>query len=90
MGSVLKPTQVGEASSLRCSRELWLRNSANWLRNFGIRSATAGDGTCSLSWLGSQKPGPSDCLPKTQERANTKVDVYALTPARCWNVKRRG
>jgi hypothetical protein len=27
--SVLKLTQVGEASSLRCARELWLRNSAN-------------------------------------------------------------
>ena len=27
--TVLKPTQVGEASSLRCARELWLRNSAN-------------------------------------------------------------
>ena len=27
--SVLKPTQVGKASSLRCARELWLRNSAN-------------------------------------------------------------
>jgi hypothetical protein len=29
VGTVLKPTQVGEASSLRCARELWLRNSAN-------------------------------------------------------------
>jgi hypothetical protein len=41
MGSVLKPTQVDEASSLRCSRELCLRNSANSPRNFGRRGAGA-------------------------------------------------
>jgi len=37
--------------------------------------------------MGLQKPGPSDCLLKTQERAKSKDDVYALTPARCWKVK---
>jgi hypothetical protein len=37
--SVLKPTQVGEMSILRRSRERSRRNSATWLRNFGIRSA---------------------------------------------------
>ena len=39
---VLKPTQVGEMSILRRSRERWRRNSATWLRNFGIRSAPGG------------------------------------------------
>ena len=34
-----KPTQVVEASSLRCARELSLRNSAKWPRNFGRRGA---------------------------------------------------
>ena len=37
--TVLKLTQVGETRSLRRSGELWLRNSANWPRNFGIRGA---------------------------------------------------
>ncbi len=34
-----KPTQVVEASSLRRARELSLRNSAKWPRNFGRRGA---------------------------------------------------
>jgi hypothetical protein len=37
-----------------------------------------------------QKPGPSDCLLKTQERAKSQDDVYALTPARCRKVTWRG
>ena len=36
-----KPTQVDEANSLRCSRQLGRRNSANQPRNFGIRGASA-------------------------------------------------
>jgi len=40
--TVLKLTQVGEASSLRRSGERWLRNSANWPRNFGIRGTFLG------------------------------------------------
>lgn len=39
MATVLKLTQVGKERILRCSREPSLRNSANILRNFGIRSA---------------------------------------------------
>ena len=39
MLSVLKLTQVGEASSLRRSREPGRRNSAKWFRNFGRRIA---------------------------------------------------
>ena len=38
--TVLKLPQVGEASSLRRSGELWLRNSANSPRNFGRRGAS--------------------------------------------------
>jgi len=47
--SVLKLTQVGGVSIPRRSREFTLRNSANFVRNFGIRTAQDGDGTCSLS-----------------------------------------
>ena len=36
----------------------------------------------------SQRLGESDCLLKTQVRAKTYVDVYGLTPARCWKVTR--
>ena len=51
--SVLKPTQVGEASSLRRSREPRKRNSAKWFRNLGIRIALQAKETCSL-----EKGGP--------------------------------
>ncbi len=37
-----KPTQVDEANSLRGSRQLGRRNSANYPRNFGIRGALHG------------------------------------------------
>ena len=35
-----------------------------------------------------QRIGPSDCLAKTQVCAKARADVYELTPARCWKVKR--
>jgi hypothetical protein len=35
------------------------------------------------------RPGGGDCLPKTQGYAKSNDDVYGLTPARCWKVKRR-
>ena len=38
----------------------------------------------------SQKTGPSNCLAKTQLYAKPKGEVYEVTPARCWKVKRRG
>ena len=41
-GPYRKPTQVDEANSLRCSRQLGRRNSANQPRNFGIRGAPRG------------------------------------------------
>src|SRR6185437_9563750 len=37
-----KPTQVDEENIHRRSREHSFRNSANWLRNFGRRSAPLG------------------------------------------------
>ena len=76
-----KPTQVDEERILRPTGEGLLRNSAKLPRNFGIRGAPA---------RGPQRIGPSDCLPKTQVYAKSKDDVYGLTPARCWKVKRRG
>ena len=39
------------------------------------------------SVAGPQLKNPCNCLPKTQVCANTKVDVYGLTPARCRKVK---
>ena len=39
LAPVPKPTLVGEESILRRSREPSLRNSAKWVRNFGIRTA---------------------------------------------------
>ena len=83
IGPVPKPTQVDGLSILRWARELLLRNSAKWIRNFGIRIAYYPIG---------DKPqwnGPSDCLSKTQVYAKPQGDVYGLTPARCWKVKRR-
>ena len=64
--TVLKLTQVGEASSLRRSGKRWLRNSAKWPRNFGIRGALDGS-RC----RGSQKISAGDCLLKTQDSANS-------------------
>src|SRR6202051_4438666 len=70
-----KPTQVGEEKILRRLRELWSRNSAIYHRNFGRRWASFREGTCSWSEDGSQRNGGSDCLPKTQDSANSKEEV---------------
>ena len=43
MVTVPKPTQVGKKNILRRARELTLRNSANWPRNFGRRGTLKGD-----------------------------------------------
>ena len=75
-----KPTQVDEERILRPTEEALLRNSAKWPRNFGIRGACLGR---------SQRIGSSNCLAKTQVYAKPKGEVYGLTPARCWKVKRR-
>ena len=76
-----KPTQVDEERILRPAGEVLLRNSAKWPRNFGRRGATE-------RWP--QRNGPSNCLAKTQVYAKPQGEVYGLTPARCWKVKRRG
>ena len=75
-----KPTQVGEERILRPTGEALLRNSAKWPRNLGIRGA---------SEMRPQRIGSSNCL-ATQVYAKPKGEVYGLTPARCWKVKRRG
>ena len=78
-GPYYKPTQVGELRMRRRTEEFALRNSAKYICNLGINMAIA-------RWL--QRNGPSDCLPKTQVYANQQWEVYGLTPARCWKVKR--
>ena len=75
-----KPTQVDEERILRPTGEVLLRNSAKWPRNFGRR------GACESR---PQRIGPSNCLAKTQVYAKPQGEVYGLTPARCWKVKRR-
>ena len=76
-----KPTQVDEERILRPTEEVLLRNSAKWPRNFGRRGAGLGR---------PQRIGSSNCLAKTQVYAKPQGEVYGLTPARCWKVKRRG
>ena len=76
-----KPTQVDEERILRPTEEALSRNSAKWSRNFGRRDA------CESR---PQRNGPSNCLAKTQVYAKPEGEVYGLTPARCWKVKRRG
>ena len=44
MATVPKPTQVGGKKILRRARELSLRNSANYSRNFGRREAAGCEG----------------------------------------------
>ena len=76
-----RPTQVDGERILRPTGEALPRNSAKWSRNLGRRDAPE---------RGPQGRGPSNCLAKTQVYAKPKGDVYGLTPARCWKVKRRG
>ena len=66
-----KPTQVGEEKILRRLRELSPRNSASYHRNFGRRWARKGVRIYSPSVSWSQRNGGCDCLPKTQDSANT-------------------
>ena len=69
MVTVPKPTQVGEMKILRRARELSLRNSANYPRNFGRRGAAGCDYIYYMSIRRSQRNGPGDCLTKTQHYA---------------------
>eukprot|EP01025_Chloroclados_australasicus_P031379 TRINITY_DN3172_c1_g1_i1.p2 TRINITY_DN3172_c1_g1~~TRINITY_DN3172_c1_g1_i1.p2 ORF type:complete len:170 (-),score=5.96 TRINITY_DN3172_c1_g1_i1:26-535(-) len=49
-----------------------------------------GDALRVLSLRGWHKPGGSDCLLKTQQRAKPQGAVYAVTPARCRKVTGKG
>src|SRR5690606_22902770 len=79
-----KPTQVVEESILRRSSESRPRNSAKWPCNFGRRGAS------SNLLEKPQRKGPGDCLTQTHGYAKSQDEVYGLTPARCWKVKRGG
>lgn len=66
-------------------------NSGEGTRQNG--AVTSGEGTLAVGevacpWSRSQSkiPAGCNCLLKTQHCANTKVDVYGVTPARCWKV----
>ena len=71
MATVPKPTQVGGKNILRRARELLLRNSANYPRNFGRRGAVVCDSLRVMSRRQPQINGPGDCLTKTQHYAKT-------------------
>ena len=89
MVTVPKPTQVGGKNILRRARELSLRNSANYPRNFGRRGTSSCDHLSGESEKRSKRNGPGDCLTKTQHYAKTQVEVYGVMPAQCQKVKRR-
>ena len=73
--TVPKPTQVGGVNIPRRVRERWLRNSAKLHRNFGRRCALIREALYERSGRGLQRNDGCDCLPKTQDSANTQVDV---------------
>ena len=82
--SVLKPTQVGEESILRRSREPSLRNSAKWPRNFGIRGAQGGEEPRVRSYaLSHSKSARPTVYQKHNSVLRPKANVYRVTLARC-------
>jgi hypothetical protein len=84
--SVLKLTQVGEASSLRRSGEPRRRNSAKWFRTFGRRIAL-----CLVKGAGGRSESAlATVYQKHRSVLSPKDDVYRLTPARCRKVKGKG
>lgn len=78
MASVPKPTQVGEMNILRRARELLLRNSANYPRNFGRRGATIVTSFALESEGWPKRNGPGDCLTKTQHYAKSSKTKYMV------------
>ena len=78
MATVPKPTQVGRKKILRRARELSLRNSANYPRNFGKRGAADCDVLRVQSIWRPQRNGPGDCLTKTQHYAKTRKSKYMV------------
>lgn len=78
MSTVPKPTQVGGKKILRRARELSLRNSANYSRNFGRREAAAREWGDPTSERRPQRNGPGDCLTKTQHYAKSFKTMYMV------------
>ena len=78
MMTVPKSTQVGGKKILRRARELSLRNSANYPRNFGRRGAIWGETLRVLSSEWPKRNGPGDCLTKTQHYANPSKGKYMV------------
>ncbi len=78
MVTVPKPTQVGGKNILRRARELSLRNSANYPRNFGRRGAFVRASLSVESGRRPQRNGPGNCLTKTQHYAKTSKSKYMV------------
>ena len=78
MAIVPKPTQVDEKNILSRGRELSLRNSANYSRNFGRREAFVRDYPRGMSERRPQRNGPGDCLPKTPHYAKPSKAMYMV------------
>ena len=78
MVTVPKPTQVDEMNILRRARELSLRNSANYPRNFGRRGAAVRDYLRDGSERRPKRNGPGDCLTKTQHYAKSSKTMYMV------------
>ena len=78
MATVPKPTQVGGKNILRRARELSLRNSANYPRNFGRRGDAGCDPLRVVSIWRPKRNGPGDCLTKTQHYAKTPKSKYMV------------
>ena len=76
--SVPKPTQVGGMNILRRARQLSLRNSANYPRNFGRRGARGVRDFASRSAFWPKRNGPGDCLTKTQHYAKSFKTTYMV------------
>ena len=78
MVPVPKPTQVGVKNILRRARQLSLRNSANYPRNFGRRGASCRDYLRGKSDEWPKRNGPGDCLTKTQHYAKSSKTKYMV------------
>ena len=91
MVSVPKPTQVGGKNILRRTRELSLRNSANYPRNFGRRGALQCDYLRGKEHWGAAEKWPRRLFNKNTALCKVVLDeVYGVQPAQCQKVKRRG
>jgi len=80
--NVLKPTPVNWLNT-KAMDEPFLRNSANSIRNLGIRISHF------LRKYGRHWIEGGDCLAKTQGSAKSYDYVSGLRPARCWKANDR-